>query len=507
VGLATVAGAGPDEANPEFTCHELVRERSRAWREDHPEEGGELTEHAIRRAYGERLEAVFDALQHQNMTIALEAGSRALVYYVQAGAFERLGNFASLVVTSAQDPVLLAGLLPHLEAAAAAAPTGKRRWSCLTYLADALRQGGRPEASLPFYEQAAGQARSAAEGQGEKGRQTWADVAWITVNWGHALRMTGNLEAARQRHLESAEATQKAGSPAIQVIGRELEALRLDIMQGRAAAALPQVEAWLAQVQAWWQQHRAGRQVPEAPDPEILARVLFGALDIAREGHYAQADWEAALGRIEASLEVKRELQRPAEDIAVTRMNRAVTLGRLGRFAEAQTELEACLQVFQNDPARRAAVLSSLADLFDAQGDLTQAILQQRRALALREQLPDPRDRAGSHDNLAIYLEGRGDPADRAEAPRHRLAALVYRLVSGLGQDLQDSLHNYAIDCRQAQAAGTKVSGPGVAELRADPAFRPLDDWLRQRGVDTAQVQAAVDQVLDQVRQAGRGEG
>ena len=43
---------------------------------------------------------------------------------------------------------------------------------------------------------------------------------------------------------------------------------------------------------------------------------------------------------------------------------------------------------------------------------------------------------------------------------------------------------------------------PHVAELLADPAFRPLDDWLRQRQDDVAEVQTAVDQALDMARQA-----
>ena len=78
------------------------------------------------------------------MTAALEAGSRALVYCVQAGAYDRLGGFASGVVTSTSDPRLLEGLLPHLEAAAESAPEGQPRWTCLCYLADALRQSWPP---------------------------------------------------------------------------------------------------------------------------------------------------------------------------------------------------------------------------------------------------------------------------------------------------------------------------------------------------------------------------
>ena len=444
------------------------------------------------------------------MTAALQAGRHALVYCVQAGAYDRLGGFASGVVTSTHDPLLLAVLLPHLEAAAASAPEGRPRWSCLCYLADALSHGGRADASLPFYEQAATLARTAAEAQGENRRQAWADVGWITGNWAVALAMTRDLDASRQRHLDSAEASKNASQAVVYVIRSELEALRIDIMQGRAVQALPQVEARLAQVEAWWRQHRAGQRVLEAPDPEFLARGLISALDIALEAHFAKKDWEPALRRINAILEVKRALGRPAEDIAKDRMNRAVVLGRLSCFGKAKAELEACLQVFQNDPANSAKVLSSLADLFDEQDDVAQAITQERRALALYEQLPDPRDRAISHNNLAGYLvvseERSGVPSALAESPRHQLAALIYRLVAGLGQDLQTSLHNYAIRFRRAQAACTPLTVPRVAELLADPAFRPLDDWLRQRQHDLAEVQAAVDEALDTARQAALGQ-
>ena len=38
VGLATEDRTGPDDDNPDFTCHELVRERIRAWMEEHPQD-------------------------------------------------------------------------------------------------------------------------------------------------------------------------------------------------------------------------------------------------------------------------------------------------------------------------------------------------------------------------------------------------------------------------------------------------------------------------------------
>jgi tetratricopeptide (TPR) repeat protein len=502
VGLVTEERTGPDNDNPDLTCHELVRERIRVWMDARSQDRADLTENAIRLAYAERLEAVFDTLRHQNMTRALEAGSLALVYCVQAAAYERLGRFASGVVTGTRDPRLLETLLPHLEAAAESAPEGRPRWSCLCYLADALDNAGRHDASLPFFEQAAGQARAAAKAGGENERQAWSDLAVISGNWAIALRDIGDLDGSRQRHLESAEAARKAGRPAVYVVGSELEALRIDIMRGQAAEALPQVETRLGQVEAWWRRRQAGERVPEAPDAEMLARALIGALDIATDAHFAQSDWEQALRRIDSILEVKRSLERPAEDIANERMNRANVLAKLGDFGQAKAELEDCLQIFRNDPARKARTLGSLADLFDDQGDVREAITQQRRALALREQLPDPTDRAISHNNLGNYLDRSGTPAALAESTRHHLADLVYCLVSELGQSLQTSLRNYAIGFRRARAAGTELAVPRVAKLLADPAFRPLEEWLRQRQANPADVQAAVDKALEMARQA-----
>jgi hypothetical protein len=81
------------------------------------------------------------------------------------------------------------------------------------------------------------------------------------------------------------------------------------------------------------------------------------------------------------------------------------------------------------------------------------------------------------------------------------LAALVYQVVARLGEHLKTSRHNYSFDFGLAHAAGTELVIPRVAELLDDPAFAPLEQWLRLRQVDTTELQAAVDQFLEQVRQ------
>src|SRR4030095_7002579 len=50
---------------------------------------------------------------------------------------------------------------------------------------------------------------------------------------------------------------------------------------------------------------------------------------------------------------------------------------------------------------------------------------------------------------------------------------------------------------RRPQAPGTPLTVPRVAKLLAASAFRPLDDWLRQRQADVAEVQAAVAEGVD----------
>ena len=507
LGLVTEEREGPDEANPNLTCHELVRERIRAWMEQHPKDRAEQTENTIRLAYAERLEAVFSGLWHRNMTAALQAGSRALVYCVQAGAWDRLGVFASNLVNSTKDPRVLGPLVEHLKTAAESAPEGRPRWSCLCNLADAISLAGRPDASLTFFEQAAAEAKAVAEAGQDDSRQAWSDLSVINGNWANAIFFAGNFDEARQRQIEGVEAAKKAGLPAIEVLGRELEALRIEIIQGKVAGALPEVEKRLVRIQEWWQQHLSGKPVPEAPDPQILARALISALDVAREGHNALEDWPACLRCMDDTLEAERALGRPVEEIARTRANRATVLLHMpGRIDEAKAELEACLTLFESDPAMRAAVLSSLADVLKRQGDIHQAIIQVRRSLAIREQLPNPANRAGSHNNLANYLERSGTPSALAESSFHRLADLIYTLVAGLGESLKTSLGNYAIGFRRARAAGSVLAVPRVEELLANPAFAPLAQWLSNREVPVDQLQSAVDQCLDLAHQDGESD-
>ena len=350
------------------------------------------------------------------------------------------------VVTGASDPRFLERLIPHLEAAVSLAPKGRVQWTCLGNLADGLLNAGRADKSLTFYEQAGELVRIAAEAGGESAQQASADYAWIAGNWATALSLIGDSFGARELYLVSAEAFTKAGRPEVHVIGMELEALRLDIAGGDADSALLSVNERLANIEDWWRRVGAGEVVPAAPDSEVLARALIGGLDIAKQAHIAMEQWDPALQLIDSKIAVKEQLGRSKENIAIDRVNRDNVLIELKRFPEAKQDLNECLEIFHADPARRAAVLSTLANLYYHWDDIPEADIQQRRALAVRDGLSDPSARAISHNNLANYLRRSGASASRLEADCHQLAALSYRTVAALGQDLKISFNNYAID-------------------------------------------------------------
>ncbi|CAG1002439.1 hypothetical protein MYXO_03130 [Myxococcaceae bacterium] len=479
------------EESADYTCHELTRERIAAWMQTQPEERRNRDEKKIGTGYAERWAALFGAWFHQNQDAALEMGRRALVGFVRAGAYDQLGGFASNLIVSTRDPRVLNALRPSLEVAAAQAPAGQMRWGCCGLLADVLRQAGQYEASLGLYAEAEAEARA----QGH-----WVDVASITGNWANALSMAGKLDESCEKRQVSAEAERRAGGPEINALASQLEALRIAIMQGQAAGVLESIEASLARIEDWQRRAEARENVPQAPDREIRLRALISALDIAKEAHIALKQWPQALAKIERIIEVKRFAGRAELEIAQTRVNRAVMLQALKDYGPAQAELENLLELFDSagDHCLKAKILGTLASLFDDLGDANQAVTQERRALELSKDCEDVADRAISHNNLAAYLNKTGTTTESAN---HQLAALAYRLAAGLRQDLQTSLRNYAILYRQAQAAGTELAVPRLADLLARPAFAALNAWLQQDDHNPAKLQAAIDKALKHARQ------
>jgi len=474
--------------------HELVKERSSAWMEAHPAECGGRTEVEVWRAYGERYRAAFDVLTSAGepgaRDRAAEAGRRALAYVVRARAFGELTGFASGLVTGTRDPSLLRAVIADLEAVADQVPAGENRWALRVNLADALEQSGRSDAALTFYEQAAAEAAAAEE---------WVDVGWICQNWANALRNVGQLDLARTTYERSADAKRRAGSPRVKVVGSELEALRIDVLQGGAQRALPEIERRLAEVRGWWHRQRAGEPVPEAPDAVDLGRVLVGAPDVAYHANLALERWPECLHLLEEIEATQRSQGEGQHGLAFTRFNQYYPLLRLGRFDEAQGLLEDCLQVFRevDDLTRQARALSALADLWGKRGDRRQAVALQRQGLALFNRLSDLADRAMSHGNLSNYLGHLGVWDGKAQ---HSLAAVVYDLITNHRQGLALRLRNLAIDMRRAAAGGGRYELPRLAELLERPDFAALRQVLAERGVDLGELQAGIDKLVEQVR-------
>jgi tetratricopeptide (TPR) repeat protein len=461
----------------------------------HPQEQAGRTADQVLLAFGERFESLFEqrlgsgAPNAQDR--AVEAGRRALGYCIRAGALERLHVFTSTLILNTRDPRLLDGLVGPsglLRALIEQVPEGQPRWRLRTYIADGLRMAGRTDKSLPFYAQAAAEAESAGD---------WSDLGAITQNQANALGDAGQLEAAKVQYRASAEAKRKAGSPEIDVLMSEMESLRIDVKQGGAAAARPAIEQRHARVRGWWRQVRAGGTVPEAPDPEALGRTMAGALDIAREAALSLEDWEGTLALLDELESVQQASGTGEHERARTRFNRYGPLLRLRRLSEAQSVLESCLEVFRrcDDITAQATTFSALADLWDEKGDPGQAADLARRALDLCNRLPDPGDRGLSHNNLANYLHRLGEGADAAP---HRLAALCYALIGGYGDDLRQWLHNLSIVMAESRAQGQTDPLPTLERLLADPRFDALRRFVAGRGIDPADLQRALDDLIAQ---------
>jgi tetratricopeptide (TPR) repeat protein len=493
-GLLSREAAGLSEQRP-YGFHELVRERITHWMTAHAAETGGRTREEIWRAYGERYVAVFDQQsssgQKGAMERATEAGRRALTYLARARAFDQLDGFASEMVTGTRDPTTLRSAIEELRAVVEQAPPGRPRWSMRTNLADALRRAGQADEALPFYQQAAAEAESAAD---------WPDVAVICQNWASALRSTGDLSQAKATYLRSVKAEKKAGGPRVNILMSELEALRIDVMQGQAAAALPGIARRLNEVGGWWKRHRAGESVPEAPDPVLLGRVLVSGLNVACQANLALKRWQACLDLLRETEQTKRDLGQSELELARTRFNQYRPLIDLDHLDDAQEVVESCLAVFRAGEAvlEQSSALSALASVWDKRGETGQAAALARQALALRNQLPDPTDRAMSHGNLASYLEKAGQ---QAPAAGHELAAAIYFLISGYEQHLATWRSNLAVGMRRADRDGRRHELPRLSALLADPEFDALKQFLTSRGVDLAQLQSALDQLVEQVRQ------
>lgn len=499
-GLVTEERWNDADKNPEFTCHELVRERIARWMVGHSEERHGRDETSVWVLYGEWLTAVFNYLLHKDQGAAQEVGRRAMGYFVRAGAYENLSLLTSWIVTSNNNPKLLKQILPLLITATDQALPGRPRWSSRCYLADALTGIGQLETGLHLYRQAELEAREA---------KHWSDAAWIVGNCAGALLSEGYLEEARQKYIQLAEIITKHKHDEISLVGAEIEVLRISILQSKAKQVLPNIEDKLGKIEAWYKRSLSGEILPETQDQENLLRVLISCLDTAKEAYSALSQWLKALACVERIIQIEKDANRSETEIGLDRLNRAVILNNLDRRDEALKELETLINIFEatEDDLARGKALSSIASIYMALGDFRHAVNLECRALNLLNKFPDPKARAVSHGNLAISLNHLNDQIHTEKSRYHQLAAATYQLCSGLEIDFQTSLGNYATSFHRARTAHQTPFVPTFAELLARPDFTALRDWLDQRGVDRDAMQAQIDQFLQIARKSAEQEG
>jgi len=478
-----------------YAFHELVRERIAAWMDRHEADRLDRTAEEIWINYGGNYAAMYKQIKTSSREYAwkaaFEAGRRALVYLIRARAFERLGSLASNLTIEMNNPLLLRSVVAELQILAEQAPVGETRWCVRASLANALAKSGQPDQSLDLYEQAAAEAEAA---------NHWTDAAWICANWANALGDVGQLDTSKAMHQRSADAYRKACKPEIHVIGRELEALRIDVIQGAAEKALPDIMTRLDKVRGWYRKQRAGKSVQEAPNPETLVRALLGGLDTARQANSSLERWQNCLALLDEMEQVKRELGKSQHDLAITRFNQHSPLIKLGQLDDAQHVLEKCLDIFRkaDDMPRESSTLSALADVWNKKGNQTQAIALERQALAAHNRFPDPEKRATSHNNLSNHLNRTDQPE---ESTRHLLAAIVYFIVTGHHEKLQILLRNLGNRVQRSAQAGERYELPRLEALLARPEFDALRQFLEQWKVDVQELQAVIDKVVEQIRQ------
>jgi tetratricopeptide (TPR) repeat protein len=498
-----------------YSFHELVRERCAAWVENHPQELQEFPEieqeektikplideveqeektikPLIDEVYGENDVKIFNELRNLNQPNAREqatkAGKRALSYLIQARAFGKLINFISRLVINTHDPEQLQVIIRELQSIIEQVPTGETRWTLRTSLADALHQVGQLEQALPFYAQAMEEAEAS---------KNWSSIGWIYQNWAISLRDIGQFSKARETFQLSIQAYRNVSHSEIYIMGSELELLRIDVMVGKVSKALPRIERRLSQVREWWQDSQAEESLAVTSDSEVelLARLLMGALDIAAQVHFTLEHWQEYLALL-SEMELIAKIRGESEYIiAKTRFNRYGSLIKLGKLDEAQQILEECLHVFRNtdDFISQAKVLSALASVWSVRGELVKAIQLERQSLNILESLANPTNISVSHNNLSNYLHKAGQIE---EGTHHRLAEMVYDIVTENWQMLEIGLLKLGIDMQEAAKMSRSYPLPHLNELLNHPEFRFLRQFLEQRNINLKGLQASIDELV-----------
>jgi tetratricopeptide (TPR) repeat protein len=321
------------------------------------------------------------------------------------------------------------------------------------------------------------------------------------------LRM-GEPGKARDAFLRAWHLVEAAGRPRWEVLGAELDVLRVDVLLGRSQQVQPRLDAILTSLR---EMHRA-IDADDTAEGQDMARALDEALMLEIRAHVALEQWQLAVDRLAEVETLHRQMGDTALALAILRFSRYLPLLRLQRLDEAEALLEESVAFFgaHEERGHEANALSGLATLAEARGDLAAAFRFEQSALALRNALPDLEDRGISHANLAntanrLAVAGGGpDGLSPSLAVllnrRHRLASLVYGILTSNPHVVAQRIRNLSVDHRLAREAKQGFDLPSVAELVALPDFTAVREAIDASGIRLERVQGRVDAMVTQVR-------
>lgn len=358
--------------------------------------------------------------------------------------------------------------------------------SVLESRAEALVAENRLEESLPLFEQAIAQA----EREGQK-----AEAGALAMRLGPLLFQMGRPDTARDTFLRAWHLLEAAGRPRWESLGAELEVLRLDLASGKIDELLPRLEEILLRVR----EMRRALQETSEDSLRGVARALDTALGLLVQAYLQQERWQDCLDRLSEAEVLNRKMGATELEIAILRYNRIRPLFQLQRLDEAEIMLEECLLIFREEQMLSfvGGCLSALSSLAESRQDLDKALAFETEALQVRDGLDDIDDRGVSHSNMANTLNRLGRTP---ESRQHRVASLVYGLLSHNPQIITLRIRNLSVDYKLAREAKMGFDLPRIAEMVQSGPFAALARELELRKAPIDKLQGRVDAMITQVR-------
>ncbi|HEY0483779.1 MAG TPA: serine/threonine-protein kinase [Kofleriaceae bacterium] len=252
-----------------------------------------------------------------------------------------------------------------------------------------------------------------------------------------------------------------------------------------------------------WQNLGAVRQIAGAPDASLAAFRTAARIRAARIGDSPMLvasligvaavltdlrRWDEALATYDRALRIDRA-QLASDDLAVTGvlLGRGLTLGHLGRLDEAAAAYDEVIALYARVGGNTYNLPSALvnrAELAARRGRCEAAIADHARAIALLEQLFDPRSRELLHPLVgrAACLVRSGHAAEAIGSLERALALQAAPSDALERARAQYYLGRARVETRRDVAGGLALVRAARAGIAAEPAYvHELDRWLAGR--------------------------